>query len=130
MLTTNSALLALGSYGILYLIQLLIADGMNIYRKHTPGMPILTGHDDFHFRAHRVHSKTTETIGAFILIAGFAFTVDVEPQILARTLWAFVLARVLHMVAYYLDWRRVRPLAFALSIIALFVLFGEGIRAL
>ena len=52
------AVLALGLFGFLYLAQLLVADVVGLSRRHTPGMPIDSGHDDLLFRAARAHANT------------------------------------------------------------------------
>ena len=124
------AVLALGMFGFLYLAQLLVADFTGIARRHTPGTAVEGGHDDFLFRAARAHANTSESVGALILIAGFAITCGGAPAIVNNGLWAFFAFRLVHMLAYYLDVRILRSVAFGLGMLALLVVFGAGVRAL
>ncbi len=124
------AVLALGLFGFLYLVQLLVADVVGLTRRHIPGTPVDGGHDDFLFRATRAHANTTESVGAAILIAAFAITCGGSPALVNNGLWAFFALRVVHMLAYYLDVRILRSVAFALGSLALIVVFGAGVRAL
>lgn len=125
-----SALLALGLFGALHLSQLLVADVVAIRRGHTPGTPIEGGHDDFLFRAARAHANTNESVGAAILVSIFAIGVAGDPLWVGRLLWAFLGFRAVHMLAYYLDVRLLRSLAFGLGVGALLMVFGVGVRAL
>lgn len=120
---------ALGLLGALYLVQLLIADVVAIRRKHVPGTPVAAGHDDFLFRSVRAHANTTESIGAAILISGFAMLAGGDPGWVNATIWCFVGFRVLHTLAYYFDLRTFRSVAFGLAIASLLVLLGVGVRA-
>ncbi|MEM7015917.1 MAG: MAPEG family protein, partial [Pseudomonadota bacterium] len=107
--------------------QLLIADVVGLVNKHTPGTPVSSGHDDFLFRAMRAHANTTESIGAFILLTGFAILMQGDPFWVNFSSWLFVGARLVHMLVYYLNISIVRSLAFGMSIFALLGLFLIGI---
>jgi len=124
----HPAILALGGYGFLVLLQLLVADVTAISRRHTPGTAVEGGHEDFLFRATRAHANTSESVGAVILIAGFAIACGGAPALVNNGLWAFFAFRVVHMLAYYLDVRRLRSVAFALGMLALLVVLGAGVR--
>ena len=126
----ETAVLILGGYGFLAMLQLLVADVVAIRAKHVPGTPVAGDHGDFLFRVTRAHANTIESIGAVILIAGFAIAIGADPDSVNRSLAAFLAFRVLHMAAYYLDIRILRSVAFALSVVALLTTFGAGIRAL
>lgn len=123
------ALIALGAFGFLYLVQLLVADVIGIRSQHVPGTPVQGGHEDMLFRATRAHANTTESVGAVILLAAFAIGVGGDPAWVNGTLWTFFALRVVHMLAYYLDVRILRSVAFGLGMVTLLVLFGVGFRA-
>ena len=124
----GSALLALGGIGLLQLLQLLVADVAGIRAGHTPGTPIPASHDDFLFRAARAHANSVESIGALILIAAFAIGRGADPSGVAICAWTLLGLRVAHGLAYYLDWRTPRSIAFALYAVALLALFVVGVR--
>jgi uncharacterized MAPEG superfamily protein len=130
LLPYHPAILALGMFGFLYLVQLLVADITGITRSHTPGTPVEGGHDDFLFRAARAHANSAESVGAVILISGFAIAYGGSPAVVNNGMWAFLAFRIVHMLAYYLDVRILRSVAFALGTVALLVVFGAGVRAL
>lgn len=125
----SSVVSALGVFGCLYLIQLVIADAVAIRSGHTPGTPVSGAHDDPLFRATRAHANTTESVGAAILIASFAVLSGADPSWTTMAVWTFVGARVVHMLAYYFDQRLLRSAAFGFATTALFVLFGMGLWA-
>jgi uncharacterized MAPEG superfamily protein len=110
-------------------VQLLVADVIGIRRQHTPGTAVRDDHTDALFRATRAHANTTESIGALILIAGFAIAAGGDPAWVNGALWAFLLLRIVHAFAYYFDLRLLRSIAFAFGMGALFVPFGAGMRA-
>jgi len=126
----SSSVLALGIFGLLYFIQLLVADVAGIRAKHVPGSPVEGGHEDFFFRAYRAHANTTESVGLFIVLTLFAIFAGGDPVWTSRVLWAFVLARSLHAVCYYLNIQMLRSVAFGLGLLALGSLFGIGIVAI
>jgi uncharacterized MAPEG superfamily protein len=125
----SPAILACGIFGGLYLLQLLIVDVVAIRRRHVPGAPIATGHEDLLFRAARAHANTTESVGAFILVAAFAIGAQADARWVNILVWAFVGFRTLHMAAYYLDLRPLRSAAFALAVATLVALLGLGLAA-
>lgn len=125
----QSTFLALGLLGLLSLIQLLIADVVGILRRHAPGTPVESDHANLLFRTHRAHANTNETLGAALLISAFAIARNGDPTLIQYTVWAFLGFRSLHMLAYYFDKRLARSGAFALSFLALLILFGVGVLA-
>ncbi len=125
----SSSVLALGVLGLLYVAQLAIADISGILRKHTPGTPVAGNHDDFLFRAVRAHANTTESIGAVILIAGFAILRGGDPAWVNGAVWLVLACRAAHTLSYYLDLRPLRTVAFAVGIVALVALFALGLQA-
>ena len=124
----SSSVVALGLLGLLYVAQLVIADVSGILRKHTPGAPVVGSHDDFLFRAVRAHANTTESIGAVILIAGFAVLRGGDPAWVNGAVWLVLFCRAAHTLSYYLDLRPIRSVAFAVGIVALVALFSVGLQ--
>ncbi len=126
----SPAIFGLGVFGVLYLAQLLVADFVAISRRHTPGTSVAQDHDDFLFRVTRAHANTSESVGAFILIVGFASMAGGSPNWVNALVWAFVACRTVHTAAYYLDQRFWRSGAFGAGMLCLFLLFTVGARAL
>lgn len=116
--------------GGLLLMQAIVADVAGVRAKHTPGMPVTTGHDDFLFRAVRAQANTLENAPAFIVLSLAAMLLGANPQWVGVMTWTFVAARVVHMAAYYADIRNARSLAFALSFVALVGMLVIALRAL
>ena len=114
----------------LVLLQAVVADVAAIRAKHTPGMPVTSGHDDFLFRAVRAHSNTIENLSLFALLSLGAMLLGVAPATARNLVWAFVASRVLHMAAYYSDQRLLRSGAFTLGFVALAGLFVTACAAL
>ena len=55
--------------GGLVLVQAVVADVAGIRSKHTPGMPVTTGHDDFLFRDFVVLFQVeTDEIGVLLFV--------------------------------------------------------------
>lgn len=129
MASYSASVFGLGAFGFLYLVQLLVADLTGLRAKHTPGSAVTGGHSDFLFRSTRAHANTTESIGAFILLALFAILTGGDPWWTALTIWIYVGSRALHTVFYYLNLQTMRSVAFGLGLVALVTLFGIGIVA-
>jgi uncharacterized MAPEG superfamily protein len=115
----TSALQGLVLPAVLFLVQLLVADVAGMRSKHTPGTPVVGGHDDFLFRAVRAHANTNESLAAFILAAFAAIALAVDPVWVGRLVWGFALARGLHMAAYYADQRNLRSGAFVVGLVCM-----------
>jgi uncharacterized MAPEG superfamily protein len=129
LISYKPSLLVLGIYGALYLFQLLLADVVGIVRKHNPGTPIEGDHDDLLFRATRAHANSTESVGAVILISAFAILTGGDARWVNGALWAFLVFRIGHMLAYYFDLRAARSACFGLGVVSLLVVFVQGLRA-
>ena len=113
-----SVIAALAAMGLLFLVQVLMADVASIRAGHVPGTPVGGGHESFLFRATRAHANTNENLTFFLLAALTAVFAGASPRWSAVFAWSFVAARLVHMVAYYTDIRTVRSAAFALGLIA------------
>ena len=114
----------------LSLLQAIVEDLAGIRGGRTPGMPVTTGHDDFLFRAIRAHSNTLENLPVFMLLGLAAMLLGASPSTTTKLVWAFVAARVLHMVAYYADLRTLRSVAFAIGFLAVIGLFVVACAAI
>jgi uncharacterized MAPEG superfamily protein len=114
----------------LWLLQASVADFAAIRSKHTPGMPVTSGHDEFLFRAVRAQANTHENLPVFIVLSLAAMLLGADAGTTRTLAWAFVGARVLHMGAYYADLRTFRSIAFAVGFLALIGLFVVALRAI
>ena len=123
----NSAILALGAFGGLQLVQLLVADVVSILRKHPPGHPPQGDHDDFHFRSIRAHANSVETTGVYLLVSAFSVLRSGDPGFVNLWSWIFVGARAAHMLCYWFDLRILRSVAFTISVIGLVALLLIGL---
>lgn len=126
----RSAVIAFGVMGMLYIVQLLVADVVGIRRRHTPGTPVAADHSDVLFRCVRAHANTTESIAGFVLLALFAIGMGGAPGWVNGACWAFVAARAAHALSYYANARKLRSVAFGLSVLPLVVLAWQGLAAL
>jgi uncharacterized MAPEG superfamily protein len=59
------------------------------------------GHESFVFRSHRTHQNSLENVIQLIVPAILAMFIGVAPFSLALVLWLFAIARVIHMLLYY-----------------------------
>jgi uncharacterized MAPEG superfamily protein len=114
----------------LALLQAGVADFAGIRSKHTPGMPVTSGHDDFLFRAVRAQANTLENLPVFILLSLAAILLGADAGTTRTLAWAFVGARALHMGAYYADLRTFRSIAFAVGFLSVIGLFVVALRAI
>lgn len=106
------------TYGVLLLVQLLVADVAGIRAGHTPGTAVPDDHGQFHFRSVRALGNSNESVGLFLLIAVPAVLL-VESDWLVPLLWAWVGARAGHMACYYANLQIARSVSFGLSLLAL-----------
>ena len=118
---------ATGAMGSLLLVQLLVVDLASIKARHRPGTPIEVDHGKFLFRATRAHANTNESIAAFILLALFAVLSAASAGWLNALSWAYVVARVAHMLFYYAGLQLLRSIAFGAGLAALFGMFFVGL---
>ena len=120
---------AIEAMGGLLLIQLLVVDLAGIKAHHRPGTPIEVDHSTFLFRASRAHANTNESIAAFILLALFAVLSAASAGWLNVLSWAYVSARVAHMLFYYTGFQLLRSVAFGVGLAALFGMLIVGLSA-
>ncbi len=59
------------------------------------------GHESFVFRANRTFMNTLENIPAMLGTCFLAVLIGVSPYWAAVFIWAFVIARIIHMTLYY-----------------------------
>ena len=123
------SIVGLGFFGLLTLVQLLVADIAGLKAKHIPGSAITGGHDSFLFRASRAHANTNESIGIFILLVLFVFLSGANPTLTASAIWSYLGFRLLHALFYYLNIQTMRSVVFGLSLLCLLALFVIGILA-
>lgn len=116
--TYSCALSALLLFAVLMVIQFAVADVAGIRAKHVPGMPVAGGHDSFLFRATRAHANSNEQLPLLVLMVLLCLGLGASPEWTGRLLWAFVAARVGHMLFYYADQRLARSGAFVIGSIA------------
>jgi uncharacterized MAPEG superfamily protein len=114
----SSVVVAYAAMAVLFLVQVLVADGASVSAGHVPGTPVTGGHESFLFRATRAHANTNENLTFFLLASLTAILAGASPRWSAIFAWCFVTARLVHMVAYYTDVRMVRSAAFAVGLIA------------
>ena len=88
--------------------------------RHRPGTPVEVDHGDFLFRITRVHANTNESIAAFTLLALFGVLSAASLGWLNALSWVNVVARVAHMVCYYVGFQLPRSVAFGVSLVTLF----------
>ena len=111
---------AMGSTGLLMLIQLLVADLAGLKSHHKPGTPVAPDTESFMFRATRSHANTNESVAIFILLAVSGLLSSVPPQWLNVMAWVYVVSRAVHMLCYYANQAMFRTIAFGISLAALF----------
>jgi uncharacterized MAPEG superfamily protein len=128
--TYGGVLSAWVSVGGLLLVQAVVADVAGIRAKHTPGMPVTSGHSDFLFRAVRAQANSLENLPAFIVLSLAAMLLGASPQWAGGLAWTFAGARMAHMAAYYSDVRTARSIAFALGFLSLIGMLVIALRAI
>ena len=109
---------ALSAYvcvGALYVVQALVADVTAIRHRHTPGMPVAGGHDDFLFRSVRAQANTNENLPVFVVLSLATILLGASPWWTNRFAWGFAAARLAHMLAYYADLRLLRSASFTVG---------------
>lgn len=124
----ETTVLVIGLIGLLQFVQLLVADVTAIKQGKTPGYPTTPDHRSFLFRSERAFMNTNESVAIFILFAGFAILSSANPYWLNFLATSFGLARLLHMLFYYLDVKLARSAVFVISLISLAGMFAVGLR--
>ncbi len=85
-------------------VQALIASAAHRKQKHyVPGIvDSQLGHDSFVFRSHRTHQNSLENSIPMLIPVLLAMFTGISPAILAIMTWVYAVARILHMMLYYL----------------------------
>ena len=117
---------AIGTMGVLFIVQLLAADFIGIKAKHLPGSPVDADHRNLLFRASRVVANTNESLGLFLLACLFCVFSGASPTLSGYAAWGYVLTRALYAICYYANWKLARSTVFGFSLLALIVLLGAG----
>lgn len=124
--TFSTSIYALGAVSVLSLVQLIIADVTGIARKHVPGTAISGDHSDFLFRASRTVSNTNESIAIYVCALLFCIFGAASAELTAYAAWGYVVARVAYAACYYSDYRTLRSVCFALSLLSILALILVG----
>lgn len=119
--------LVLGLSGLVFLVQLAIADIVAIKARHTPGFTVEQNHDSFLFRCHRALANSNESASILILVSLFSMFSSANAAWLNGFAVVYLLGRVGHMVFYYCNLKALRSLAFAILFIALLGMFAVGV---
>ncbi len=119
----------LGLTGILFWLQLAVADIAGIRAKHTPGFTVEQDHDSFLFRANRAIANSNESAVVFALLTAFALLSSANAAWLNGLTVAYLSGRVGHMLFYYANLKLLRSAAFAVSFLGLLGIFCVGLSA-
>lgn len=122
----ETSILVLGLSGLLFFIQLLVADVMGIKHKHPPGTTIQAGHDSFLFRSNRAFANSNETVGILILFVLFSIFSSANPAWVNGLSLVYFVGRIAHMIFYYINFKLMRSVSFAISTIGLIGIFISG----
>ncbi|WP_394202433.1 MAPEG family protein [Shewanella waksmanii] len=123
----NMTVIVIGATGLLFFIQLIVADIIGIRRKHTPGTQINEGHDSLLFRSGRAFANSNETVGIFVLFTLFAIFSAASPSWVNGFAVMYLLGRVAHMLFYYANIKVLRSVSFAVSASGLLAIFMTGL---
>ncbi|WP_372882565.1 MAPEG family protein [Psychromonas sp.] len=86
------------------IVQFIVANtGKARLPNHIPGKidPSL-GHESFVFRAYRTMENSLENISLFLGSAFLAILAGVNPVWTGFAVWIYALARIMHMILYYM----------------------------
>ncbi len=96
-------------WGVWFIITMIIVQGFVAtiaHRKQTHMIPGVIddklGHDSFVFRSHRTHQNSLENIVQMLVPTALAVYVGADATWLAAIIWIYAIARLAHMVLYYL----------------------------
>lgn len=100
---TYSSYMAFYLYLVMLLVQWLVATFTKAKQPNAvPGkIDDELSHGSFVFRAHRTFHNTLENSPLFIGTVLFAFLLNVQSPIFAICVWAYLVARLIHMLLYY-----------------------------
>jgi uncharacterized MAPEG superfamily protein len=113
----HAVVAAYAALAALVLVQVLVADAALVRAGHVPGTPVDGGHDNFLFRATRAHANTNENLALFLIASLGAILSAANPRWCGILAWGFVVARLVHMLAYYGDVRLLRSAAFGVGLL-------------
>lgn len=95
-------------WGVWFIITMIIVQGFIAtlaHRKQTNMIPGVLddklGHDSFVFRSHRTHQNSLENIIQMLAPTALAIYVGADATWLAAIVWVYAIARLAHMVLYY-----------------------------
>ena len=99
----NSGYIAFYLYLVMLLIQWVVATFSKSKQPDAvPGkIDNNLSHDSFIFRAHRTFHNTLENSALFVGTVLLAFVLNVQSSIFAIFIWTYLIARIVHMVLYY-----------------------------
>lgn len=99
----NSGYIAFYLYLVMLLIQWVVATFSKSKQPDAvPGkIDNNLSHDSFIFRAHRTFHNTLENSALFVGTVLLAFVLNVQSPIFAIFIWTYLIARIVHMVLYY-----------------------------
>jgi len=99
----NSGYIAFYLYLVMLLIQWVVATFSKSKQSDAvPGkIDNNLSHDSFVFRAHRTFHNTLENSALFVGTVLLAFVLNVQSPIFAIFIWTYLIARIVHMVLYY-----------------------------
>lgn len=123
-----TTIIVLGVSGLLFFLQLLVADVVSIKTGHPPGVAVEQTHDSLLFRASRVFANSNESVGIFILFVLFAIFSAADAAWVNGFSLVYFIGRVAHMVFYYANLKLLRSVAFAVSCVGLLGIFVAGVR--
>lgn len=88
---------------VTWFFQWFVASGARARAPHLiPGkFDESLGHDSFVFRAHRTFMNSIENVPALIGTSFLAIHAGASPLWTGILIWVFALARIIHMVLYY-----------------------------
>lgn len=99
-----SSLWGVAAIILLLLVQWLIATmSKGTLKGAIPGkIDLSLGHESFVFRSNRTFMNTLENVPAMLGTCFLGLFIGVNPHWAAVCVWAFVVARIIHMTLYYL----------------------------
>jgi len=121
------SILVIGVTGLLFLIQLLIADVVSIKKGHTPGTIVEQSHENFLFRSSRVFANSNETVSIFIIFMMFAFLSSANATWVNASALVYFVGRLGHMTFYYANLKSLRSVSFGVCILGVFSIFISGL---
>lgn len=124
------ALAASGSLALLYLLQLIIGDLAIDAAKHTPGTPVPGSHDSWLFRATRAPANSLENMPPFWALVFVAIGLSASPSWTNALALGFLACRLVHMSAYYADFRVVRGFSWLFGLAIMLALAATCVAAL